>query len=111
MVCAGEWEGLENGSRWRIQEALGWESLENGSRWRMGGAGEWKSPEKCRRQRNVVARENLKGLEERRAEKRRAGMRQLVNVLARRYRGTRWREVYWICLGGLERIGLQLDCI
>ena len=46
-----------------------------------------------------------------RSAKNEAVLRQLVNVLTRRCRGTRWREVGWIRLGGLERIGLQLDCI
>jgi hypothetical protein len=30
-------------------------------------------------------------------------LRQLVNVLTRRCRETRWKEVCWIRLGGLER--------
>jgi hypothetical protein len=46
-----------------------------------------------------------------RSAKNEAVLRQLVNVLARRGRGTRWREVCWIRLGGLERIGLQLEYI
>jgi hypothetical protein len=35
-----------------------------------------------------------------------AVLRQLVNVLTRRCRGTRWGEVCWIRLGGLERDGV-----
>jgi hypothetical protein len=48
MVVAGEWQSLENGSRWRMAGAGEWQSLENGSRWRMAGAGEWKALEKER---------------------------------------------------------------
>jgi hypothetical protein len=44
MVGAGEWEALENGSRWRMGVAGEWELLENGSRWRIGVAGEWYAP-------------------------------------------------------------------
>jgi hypothetical protein len=57
MVGAGEWESLENGSRWRMGVAGEWESLENGSRWRMGVAGEWESPENGSRWRMGVAGE------------------------------------------------------
>ena len=39
MVGAGEWQALENGSRWRMAVAGEWQSLENGSRWRLGVAG------------------------------------------------------------------------
>jgi hypothetical protein len=40
MVGAGEWQSLENGSRWRMVGAGEWQSLGNGRRWRMAGAGE-----------------------------------------------------------------------
>jgi hypothetical protein len=32
MAVAGEWQSLENGSRWRLGVAGEWESLEIGSR-------------------------------------------------------------------------------
>ena len=59
MRGAGEWESLENGSRWRMVCAGEWELLENGSRWRIGVAGEWYALEigVGRRQRKVVSRE------------------------------------------------------
>jgi hypothetical protein len=39
-VSACPRQGLEKGSRWRMEVAGEWKSLENGSRWRMGVAGE-----------------------------------------------------------------------
>ena len=36
MVGAGEWQSLENGSRWRMVVVGEWQALENGRRWRTG---------------------------------------------------------------------------
>src|SRR4051812_35680452 len=33
MAVAGEWQSLENGSRWRLGVAGEWQSLKIGSRW------------------------------------------------------------------------------
>ena len=40
MVVAGEWEALENRSRWRMGVAGEWEALKNESRQRNLGARE-----------------------------------------------------------------------
>src|SRR5271168_2021823 len=54
---AGEWQVLENGSRWRMGGAGEGKARENGSRWRMVVAGEGKARENGSRWRMVVAGE------------------------------------------------------
>src|SRR5947207_3353995 len=58
MAVAGEWQSLENGSRWRMVGTGEYGRRWSGSRWRMVSAGEWQAPEKCSGQRNLGARES-----------------------------------------------------